>query len=204
MFADAPLRTLALATAIALATVVPRALAQGGPIGSAPAESGVSPIPDDEPAPPPPPPPPLAEPGVVGPPWMPLAHSTGMDLLPAPADPVIVRNGADGATHPGVRVPNLFSLDRPYLVTQVMTCHYGVRRRPGTIAFADRTDRIFGPWQAAGAVDQDNVPDAYWWVRPNLRLMPGVYTVIDSDPATWSWENATRGAGIVRPWGRPM
>lgn len=127
----------------------------------------------------------------------------GLRPLGAPDSPVIVRNGADGATRPGVTVATVFRLERRMRIDQVMTYHYGARKRPGTIALRADDGTIYGPWQASGAVGQGNVPHAYWWARPGIVIEAGGYTVIDSDPPTWSREEATHGAGIFQIWGRP-
>lgn len=135
--------------------------------------------------------------------WQVPEGNTGAEPLGAPPDPVIVRNGADGGVTAGTTRPTTFTLDGPYLVTQIMTYHYGSRAKPGTIALRnDDTGTEYGPWQAAGAGSAE-LPNAYWWVRPNIVIEAGHYTVIDSDPSTWSREAATNGAGIVQIWGSP-
>ena len=133
--------------------------------------------------------------------WTPPANLTGAEPLGAPPDPVIVRNGADGGVTAGATRPATFDLAAPYLVTQIMTYHYGSRGRPGTIALRHEDGTLYGPWQAAGAGSR-SAPNVYWWVRPNVVLKPGRYTVIDSEPASWSREAATAGAGIMQIWGR--
>jgi hypothetical protein len=144
----------------------------------------------------------------VGPPdgsdWQVPPDNTGAEPLQAPEGPVIARNGADGAVTAGVTRPATFQLDGPYLLTQIMTYHYGSRARPGTIALRNDDEGIeYGPWPAAGA-GSEAIPNAYWWARPNVVIAAGHYTVIDSDPATWSREEATRGAGIFQLWGSPQ
>lgn len=58
----------------------------------------------------------------------------------------------------------------PYLVTQIMTYHYGAGMPPGTIALEHEDGTYYGPWQALGVVGQGKVPNAYWWIRPNIRV----------------------------------
>jgi hypothetical protein len=128
----------------------------------------------------------------------------GYAPLPAPGDPVIIRNGADGAVTSGATELTIFELTGPYLVTQIMTYHYGAQKPPGTIALEHEDGTTYEPWPAAGAVGSGNVPNAYWWVQPNVMLKPGRYMVVDSDPSSWSQEAATRGAGIILVWGRPQ
>lgn len=148
-------------------------------------------------------PPPTSGPDTVSD-WRVPPDNTGAEPLAAPPEPVVVRNGADGGVTAGITRPTTFDLDGPYLVTQIMTYHYGSRARPGTIGLRnDDLGTEYRPWQAAGA-GSAAIPNAYWWVRPNIVIEAGHYTVIDSDPATWSREAATGGAGIVQIWGSPQ
>lgn len=129
---------------------------------------------------------------------------TGYELLGSPGDPVVVRNGADAAVSPGATQPTTFELTQPHLITQVMTYHYGAGKTPGTIAIQSQDGTVFGPWTAAGALGAGNLPNSYWWVRPDVVLPAGRYEVIDSDPSSWSTEPVTNGAGIILLWGRPQ
>lgn len=133
--------------------------------------------------------------------WRIPPGTTGAEPLTSPSEPVIFRNGADGAVSPGPTAPTIFQANGPVLITQIMTYHYGARGAPGTIALRHADGTVYGPWPAAGA-GSPALRNAYWWVRPNVVLKPGAYTVIDSEPATWSVEAATQGAGIVQLWGR--
>lgn len=127
--------------------------------------------------------------------------SNGMMLLPAPADPPIAQNGVGGATRTGITRATEFTLSAASMVTQFMTYHYGAQKPPGTISLRSDDGTVYGPWQAAGAVGQGGVPNAYWWVQPNIVLKAGHYVVVDSDPSTWSVEDSTKGAGIFVLWG---
>jgi hypothetical protein len=51
-------------------------------------------------------------------------------------------------------------------------------------------------------IGQGGVMDAVWIVRPNTTIPAGTYTVIDSDPGSWSENSISGGAGfshIMRP-----
>ena len=135
--------------------------------------------------------------------WRPPVGATGAEALTAPPEPVVFRNGADGSVSPGATQPASLEVKAGMLLTQIMTYHYGARGRPGTIALRHADGTIYGPWQAAGA-GSAATPNVYWWARPNVALKPGHYTVVDSDPASWSTEAATQGAGIVQIWGRRL
>jgi len=56
---------------------------------------------------------------------------------------------------------------------------------------------IYGPWQTSGRAGQGNVDNAYWEVKPNIEIKPGKYTVLDSNPATWSFNGASGSRGFV-------
>jgi hypothetical protein len=133
--------------------------------------------------------------------WSPPPGNTGMELLPTPADPPIAQNGAGGLTRPGATRATDFTLNAATVVTQFMTYHYGAQKPPGIISLQHDDGTVYGPWQAAGAVGQGGVRSAYWWVQPNVELKAGHYLVIDSDPATWSVEDSTQGAGDFILWG---
>jgi hypothetical protein len=71
---------------------------------------------------------------------------------------------------------------------------------PGTIGLRAADGTMYGPWQATGLDGQGGVPNANWVVNPNIIIPPGAYTVIDSDPSTWSQNEETGGAGMA--WGK--
>jgi len=98
--------------------------------------------------------------------------------------------------------PTTFSLDRPATVTKIQTYHwnYGSGQTPGTIWLKDDSGNQYGPWQASGEPGMGGVPDAYWIVKPNVQLGPGVYTIEDSDPETWSQNSETGGRGVAQVW----
>jgi hypothetical protein len=99
--------------------------------------------------------------------------------------------------------PTTFSLDRSFKITKIQTYHwnYGQGQTPGTIALQGQDGKTISLWQASGEPGMGGVPDAYWVVQPNVVLPAGEYTVIDSDPATWSQNSETGGRGIARIWG---
>jgi hypothetical protein len=96
-----------------------------------------------------------------------------------------------------------FSIDRPTGISKIRTYHWndGLGQAPGTIGIMDQEGNIFGPWQAKGEKGSGGVADAFWVVSPNIDLKNGEYTVIDSDPATWSQNSETGGRGMTSVWG---
>jgi hypothetical protein len=99
--------------------------------------------------------------------------------------------------------PTKFTLDRSYSITEIRTYHwnYGQGQTPGIIGIQDSNGKVWGMWPASGQPGMGGVPGAYWSVRLNLELPPGEYTILDSDPATWSHNSDTGGEGIVWVYG---
>ena len=143
-----------------------------------------------------------------------VLHSgpTGMigedGILVAQARPsgatVLFDNGNVDAVYNQPTRATTFRLDDRARITSITTYHWNDARgdRPGAIALLSNSGRVYGPWQAKGSPGQGGVPNAYWTVRPNVTLPAGRYTVLDSDLFTWSQNDATSGAGMVRIEGR--
>lgn len=95
-----------------------------------------------------------------------------------------------------------FFIQQKTMITRIQNYHYfnyGVK--PGFIGLVDSKGKRYGPWQAIGLPGQGNVQNAYWEVEPNIVLPPGIYTVIDSDPSTWSVNPQSGGRGFTSVWG---
>lgn len=109
------------------------------------------------------------------------------------------------AVYNGATAPATFSFDRPHLITQISDYHWNDAQgvTPGTIGFKDSSGKQYGPWQASGAQGQGGVPNAYWVVFPNIVVPAGTYTIIDSDPSTWSQNSESGGRGMSDVWGTP-
>ncbi len=99
--------------------------------------------------------------------------------------------------------PTKFTLTQPTFITRIENYHYfNNGRLPGTITLVNSKGDQFGPWYATGTTGQGGVQNAYWVVRPNRILPAGTYTVIDSDPATWSTNPQSGNKGFTSVWGR--
>jgi hypothetical protein len=98
--------------------------------------------------------------------------------------------------------PSEFILDSPFVITYLYTYHWNDARGkiPGTIALRDQNGKLYGPYQATGRPGQGGVPNAYWEVTLSVTVPAGEYTVVDSEPATWSCniDSGNRGFAIVR------
>jgi hypothetical protein len=93
-----------------------------------------------------------------------------------------------------------FTVKSPFMMTQIQTYHWnnGKGSSLGTIALRDQNGRLFGPWAASGTAGQGGVPNAFWTVKPGIELAPGTYTVVDSQPSTWSTNAASGKRGFVQ------
>lgn len=102
-----------------------------------------------------------------------------------------------GSVEDGPLNPTVFSTDETRTVTKIGAYHWnnGNGATPGTIGLKDQNGKTWGPWQAKG---EGAVP-AYWivYLTPALELPAGTYTVLDSDPATWSYGSESGDSGIV-------
>ncbi|HKQ78212.1 MAG TPA: hypothetical protein VJ810_31220 [Blastocatellia bacterium] len=95
-----------------------------------------------------------------------------------------------------------FSLKAPARITQIVTYHWNFGRgaRPGAISLRNSNGQVFGPFAAVGSSGQGGAANVNWVATVNVTIPAGSYTVLDSDPNTWS-NNARsgfRGFAIVR------
>ncbi len=96
--------------------------------------------------------------------------------------------------------PPDFTLLHAARLSSVLTYHYNHGRGApgGSIQILGEDGTRHGPWR----VEVKN--QVYWIARPNVVLPAGRYRVIDSDPATWSQNAGSGGAGhtiIKGYWG---
>ncbi len=107
-----------------------------------------------------------------------------------------VQNGPTARPH--------FTIDESYKITMIKTYHWnhGNGAQPGTIKLMDETGKVYGPWDTRGENGADMNPNCYWVCEPDITLPAGSYTVIDSDPDTWSCNDRSNNAGFVIVYGR--
>lgn len=98
--------------------------------------------------------------------------------------------------------PSQFTLAQAAQLTYLETYHWneGQGAPPGTLALLDQNGKYYGPWPVRTRAAQPGQLDIYWYVNLNLELLPGTYTVLDSDAETWSYnaESDSRGMLVVR------
>ncbi len=113
----------------------------------------------------------------------------------------IFENGNIYGVNSGPRRSTQFTLTVPTYISRIENYHYFNNGTwPGTIALVDDRGRQYGPWQATGTPGQGGVQNANWVVRPAITLPAGTYTVIDSDPSTWSTNAQSGNRGFTTVW----
>lgn len=123
-------------------------------------------------------------------------------LLLAGESEKVYENGNIMGVQNGPSNPTQFTLAESLLLTKIIDYHYfngGVL--PGTIALEHEDGTLYGPWVTYGTQGQGGVPNAYWNAEPNVTIKPGTYTVIDSDPGTWSHNSGSNFAGFTEVHG---
>ncbi|MCR5788375.1 MAG: hypothetical protein K6G83_00655 [Lachnospiraceae bacterium] len=87
--------------------------------------------------------------------------------------------------------------DEECRVTAITTYHWndGNGAEPGKIALMQGNERL-GVWEATGR-EGSGAQNVNWDVFPDIVLKPGEYQVYDSDPETWSCNEASGYIGFV-------
>ena len=118
---------------------------------------------------------------------------------PVPCREYDFTTGNIGAVSNNPSKPLVLTFDASIRITSISNYHWndGKGKSPGTIALQSSSGQVYGPWQARGSAGQGGVPDAYWTVEPGITLPAGTYTVVDSDPATWSHNSESGNRGMT-------
>lgn len=131
------------------------------------------------------------------------ADQTGEEMTGTGEETKIFDNGNIYGVTNGPGSPTKFVLSRATFISRIENYHYfNNGRPPGTITLVNNKGEQFGPWYATGTTGQGGVLNAYWVVRPDITLPAGTYTVIDSDPATWSTNSQSGNKGFTTVWAR--
>ena len=113
-------------------------------------------------------------------------------------DELIFSNENIGGVQNGPTNPTVFTTDKERLITYIHNYHYfNGGALPGTISLKHSDGTIYGPWQTWGIVGQGGVTNAYWVFHPLTKIKAGPYTVIDSDPSTWSHTGESNYCGFT-------
>jgi hypothetical protein len=108
--------------------------------------------------------------------------------------------GNDKAVYNGATAPTKFTNEEPWYISRLYTYHWNDAQGTtplGTIALQSDNGTLYGPWETTPEDGQGGVPNAYWIASPKITIPAGTYTVIDSDPSTWSQNKQSGGAGMV-------
>jgi hypothetical protein len=121
----------------------------------------------------------------------------GKEKAPAGTPVKVLDTGNVYGIRKGGKAPS-FTLDKPGTVVDITNYHFidGGGPAPGTISLKSADGKTFGPWPCVGIDGQGAVKNAFWRATPNAALPAGTYTVVDSDPGTWSTNDAAKGIGF--------
>ena len=115
------------------------------------------------------------------------------------AEETLYNNWNIAAVQNGPTSPTTFTTTKAYKITYFSTYHwnYGSGVPGGTVGLRSSDGMTYGPWQVSTTPGQGGVPNAIWIATPNVLIPPGTYTVIDSDPSTWSQNSGSGGRGFA-------
>lgn len=99
-----------------------------------------------------------------------------------------------------------FSISTPYRITDIRNYHWnnGSGSSRGNIALRRDDGTIFGPWEVSTSPGSFGREHVNWECSPNVAIPAGTYTVVDSDPATWSYSDKSAGRGMTIIKGRKL
>jgi len=115
-------------------------------------------------------------------------------------DKRLFANGNIGGVSNKPTKPTVFTVKKGCTITSINDYHWNDSKgtpAPGQISIKHQDGTVYGPWNAVGSPGQGGVRNAYWECRPNVPIKEGTYTVIDSDPATWSQNAESGGQGFT-------
>jgi len=75
---------------------------------------------------------------------------------------------------------------------------------PGLLSLRHSDGTVYGPWQATGIPGMGGNTNAIWVCYPDIDIKAGTYTVVDSDPATWSQDGESGGQGFAHLQALPL
>jgi len=126
------------------------------------------------------------------------------EQLAEAAESVLLDNQNILAVQNGGTSPS-FTVAAATTITKIQTYHWNDASgmgSTGTISLKADDGTVYGPWSTSGAEGQGGVPNAYWAATPDVVIPAGRYTVVDSDPGTWSQNADSGGEGFVIVYGQ--
>jgi hypothetical protein len=94
-----------------------------------------------------------------------------------------------------------FTIVEPQKITYIETYHWNYGQGTtvgGTIGLEKDDGTTYGPWTVQTDPGMNGVPNAYWKCHPDTVIPAGTYTIIDSDPSTWSQNYESGGCGFSK------
>lgn len=134
------------------------------------------------------------------PPSLPATATTQASSTKGEPETELFNNFNSGGVINGPRSATEFTLSRPARITALITYHWNDGRGalPGTVSLRDKNGKIYGPFSASGSSGQGGAVNVDWTARTDLTLPADTYTILDSNPRTWS-NNAESGfAGFAK------
>ena len=135
----------------------------------------------------------------------PRVISATISVVGEAKDLLLFENHNVGAVQNGGTSPT-FEIPSAATITEIETYHWNDgsgSATTGEVSLEGDDGRVYGPWPTEGTPGQGGVPNAYWTATADVELPPGNYTVVDSDPATWSQNADSGGQGMVRVYADP-
>ena len=133
-----------------------------------------------------------------------LAAAVTILVAPAPISAAaadIFNNWNTELVSNGPTTSTVFTITAPAHVTELATYHWnnahGLPAIPAVTIAVKGPGGTFGPFTASPSAGQGGVPNVNWTATVSFDLTPGTYTVVDSQPATWSQNGKSGGSGFA-------
>jgi hypothetical protein len=99
-----------------------------------------------------------------------------------------------------------FEITQPHYISYIDTYHWNNGQGTssgGSISLQKEDGEIFGPWTVT-AESGSGVANVWWISHPDEVIPAGTYTIIDSEPDTWSKNSESDDRGFSRVEGHPI
>jgi hypothetical protein len=110
-------------------------------------------------------------------------------------------NGNIYGVYNGPSQPTTVTFSTPVQILSVTNYHWNNGNgasSTGSIALQHEDGTMYGWWSTSGEPGMGGVPNAYWKASPSVTIKAGRYTVLDSNPSTWSQNSQSGNAGMTR------
>ena len=133
--------------------------------------------------------------------WVTGYQDNGVMMAVAPVAPVqLYTISNQDSVQPGATAPSRFTVASGSVNIRSLTTYHSLSSHAlsstGQVSLRDANGKTYGPWQTIGRTGAGDRANAIWFAPIDVVLPAGTYTVIDSDPYTWSANAGTGGAGM--------